>query len=184
MLKNYSGILKQVRFIHITVISSCILGLTLTTYAAASQPTSPDATISTPKSLPTGYIECPKVENLHKDLKKKTWGNKHGWKSYETSFANDISTFLGAQWQGVKIGNISCLYKSKEGLTFPIILHYSRLVYEPSGKNWGKNLGGYMNCKSHQQKDCIFKPKAKLKTNDIYKEASMLKDDAPQQLGF
>jgi len=176
---------KEVRFTHITTIAITILGLTLSVHAAASTPTNADTTANIPKSLPVGYMECPKISDLHKDPKKKIWGNQYGWKSYETSFASGISTFLGAQWQGVKIGNISCLYKSQEGLTFPIILHYSRLTYEPNGKNWGKNLGGYMNCKSHQQKNCIFKPEIKPEnSNDIYEEAGALKGEAPQQPGF
>lgn len=164
------------RFVQNLLISSVALGSTM---AAFAQQLSKNTNV-----LPPGYRQCPKISDIHKNPKTRTWGNRNGWKSYETSFANHIASFLGAQWRGIKIGNVACLYKPKEGLTFPIILHFSRLTYEPVGKHWGRNLGGYMNCKSYQIKDCIFKPETKSKSANIYEEASLLKGQHLQQQGF
>lgn len=160
------------RVIHTVLITFAALMLAVSARAAR------------PTALPAGYMACPKPSDIHKNLKKRIWSNTNGWKSYEPSFATHIASFLGAQWQGVTVGNVSCLYKPQEGLTFPIILHFSRLTHEPAGKHWGKNLGGYMNCKSHHIKDCIFKPVPKPKHANIYDEARALKGASSQQLGF
>lgn len=185
MLKKLPGGIEPVRFVNILLISLSALGLSLSAYADRATPsTTAPHTAKNSDALPPGYMTCPKISEIHKNPKKRTWGNKHGWKSYDASFSEHIDSFLGAQWQGVRVGNVVCLYKPKEGLTFPIVLHYSRLTYEPAGKGWGKNLGGYVNCKSHHQKDCLFKPEPKPKSANIYDEAGSLKGQAPQQLGF
>ncbi|WP_100623460.1 T4SS-associated protein EirA [Candidatus Coxiella mudrowiae] len=80
--------------------------------------------------LSSGYLSCPKISDLQKDSRKMVWFTKNGWLSYAASFATHIDKFLGAQWQGVNLGNITFLYASNEKMTFPIALEYKLLVYQ------------------------------------------------------
>ncbi len=89
------------------------------------------ATLVSP--VPKGYLTCPEINKLQKDPNKMIWSAKHGWKSYLPSFASYLNKFLGAQWQGVNVGNITCLYQSDEKMTFPVSLEYNLLVYMPVG---------------------------------------------------
>jgi len=136
--------------------------------------------------LPKGYLACPTIKDLHKssDPAKMNWFANDGWMSHSPSFANHIKEFLGAQWQGRTVGNVSCLYRASEQMTFPIVLQYNVLSFEPSGGKWSKNLGGYLNCMSHKQKDCVFKPRPKPKAVDVYREAEKLQGHTKQEMGF
>ena len=69
-------------------------------------------------------------------------------------------------------------------MTFPIILEYNLLGYQPTGGKWSKNLGGYANCRSDDQKECAFKPEANPKAGDLYQQASQLKGTSQQEMGF
>jgi hypothetical protein len=142
----------------------------------ASAPTHP--------MLPQGYLLCPKISSLHKDPKKLIWFAQGGWQSFSPSFATQIGHFLGAQWQGVNVGNISCVYRGKQQMSFPIILMYNNLVYMPQHGKWTKNLGGYTNCKSMNRSDCPFKPRTRVKSGNIYQQARQLKESAQPEMGF
>ena len=135
--------------------------------------------------LPPGYLLCPPLSALHKNAKTLVWSTAHSdWRSFSTSFADHLSEFLGAQWQGVNVGSVACLYRSPDKITFPVVLQFNRLVYEPKGGQWGKNLGGYVNCFSHHRHDCIFKPQPNEKVGDIYQTINKLKGSSQQELGF
>jgi hypothetical protein len=136
------------------------------------------------KTLPPGYMMCPKISELHLDPVKMIWFANNGWKSFSPSFSQHIDAFLGAQWQGVNLGNISCVYRGGEHMSFPIILTYNNLVFVPSDGSWGKNLGGYINCKSRARINCIFKPQAQPKSGNIYQQASELKGSNQQEMGY
>lgn len=148
--------------------------VTMTSLAAA------DTNSGTRPALPPGYMMCPPISDLHKDTTKMIW-YANGWKSFSPSFSTQISGFLGAQWQGVNVGNISCVYRGSENMSFPIILVYNRLVFMPSGGHWTQNLGGYVNCKSTSRQDCIFKPQPHAKSGNIYDQAGKLKGSSNQQ---
>lgn len=120
--------------------------------------------------LPPGYRSCPKINQIKKTPQKMIWRAPGGWKSSEVSFASRITKFIGAQWQGVNVGNVSCLYQTDNSMTFPVILRSDHLIYMPKGGKWSKNLGGYLNCKSNNPSHCLFKPKSEKKIKDIYKE--------------
>jgi len=97
---------------------------------------------------------CPQADTLvSKDHK---WRAPGGWKSYTTSFSDEIQGFIGAQWIGVRVGKIICLYQGTTSDTFHISLERDNLVRSPEGFRWGKNLGGYKNCRSIRVKDCPF----------------------------
>lgn len=134
------------------------------------------AALAENSKLPAGYIKCPKISQLKKNPSKMAWTAPGGWKSSNASFANKLTKFLGAQWQGVNVGNIICLYQSNNAMTFPVLVRFNHLVYAPKGGKWGKNLGDYANCKSNHPSDCLFKPKpTKTKTANIYQELSKIK---------
>ena len=104
-----------------------------------------------------------------------TWKDKLGFKSYNQSFANALKFFIGAQWTGANVGQITCIYKGDDENTFPVLLIYHTLALEPKGANWGSNMGGYRNCAAKQQKNCPFIIRLKPKQQDIYQEAEKLK---------
>lgn len=138
---------------------------------------------STPTTLPSGFMLCPKISELHKDP-KMIWMANGGWKSFSPSFSTQIGQFLGAQWQGVNVGTVSCIYKGTEQMAFPIVLQYNNLVFAPSGGKWGPNLGGYINCKSTARADCAFKPQVENKPGNIYQQVDQLKQSGQQEMGY
>lgn len=139
---------------------------------------------STGSQIPARYLSCPKINDLKKDPIKMVWFAKDGWLSYAASFATHIDKFLGAQWQGVNLGKITCLYASNQKMTFPIALEYNLLVYQPTGGNWTKNLGGYVNCKASNQDQCMFMPQIEPKVGDVYEQASQLFKNRKKEIGF
>lgn len=118
---------------------------------------------------------CPDAHLLKKDPKALTWSAPGGWKSYEISFASNIKKFIGAQWNGARVGQITCVYQGLEASSFPVLLVFHTLTLEPNNGKWSKNLGGYRNCISTQQKDCPFQMQLKPKSGNIYQEAEELK---------
>ena len=86
------------------------------------------------------------------------------WKSYSQSFVQDIDSFIGAQWIGINVGKIICLYKGKQRITFPVALEpvHPLLVISPTAPNWITTEHDYKKCTSNDVKDCPFnirKPK-------------------------
>ena len=126
---------------------------------------------------PKHLFFCPTIKDLKKstDPNKLTWSAPNGWKSFEASFVNKIGTFLGAQWVGANVGQMTCIYHGVVKTSFPVLLIYKTLTLAPKGDKWSKDLGGYQNCKSSQQKDCPFQIRLRPKQNDIYEEVEKLK---------
>lgn len=133
--------------------------------------------------IPKGYMLCPSVEKLVKDPKHKTWQTKD-WRSYSESFSIHLDSFLGAQWEGVNVGSINCIYGSNEKMSLPVILTYKNLAYSPHGGKWTQNGKGRIICKSPNQTDCAFLPKIPKKTSNIYDEIRNLKKDSSTESGF
>lgn len=136
--------------------------------------------------LPAKAATCPSTENIQKDQKTMTWRTSNGWRSYDKSFSKRITHFLGAQWQGVNVGNVVCLYQSDDDMTFPITLHFNALVEEPTDGAWSKNLGGYKNCKSDKQESCYFIPHTTKQQGGIEQQAKAIKagSGGEQEQGF
>lgn len=120
-------------------------------------------------------VICPPISALKKDPVKQTWSAPGGFKSYDLSFVTSITDFLGAQWRGATVGQLTCVYKGLPKNSFNVLLAYHTLGYEPSGGRWGANLGGYRNCISRKQKHCLFNVAVKSKTGNIYQDIENLK---------
>jgi hypothetical protein len=102
---------------------------------------------------------CPALNELTLDSKTRIWSASGDWKSYEQSFAKDIGQFLGAQWIGIEVGQIACIYQGKNQYTFPILLIHNTLVKTPSGGAWTKDANsGHYHCATHQISQCPFHP--------------------------
>ena len=124
---------------------------------------------------------CPPVSALTKDPEARTWSAGPSWKSYELSFVDKITLFSGAQWRGTNVGQIFCVYRGESETSFPVLLAYKTLAFEPNGGKWGANLGGYYNCETPTQEDCPFSIRVQSEKVDIYQQAEQLKLSAPSQ---
>ena len=130
----------------------------------------------TKSTNPTAAVRlCPPISALKKTA-KLNWVAKGGWKSYDLSFVHKVGEFLGAQWNGSTVGQITCVYSGVQAKSFPILLVYNTLAVEPRGGKWSKNLGGYRNCKARKQKQCAFTVLLKPKSENIYNEALQLRN--------
>lgn len=130
-------------------------------------------TNNTPAPSPTRF--CPPFGALSLDPVKLTWSTQDGFKSYDMSFVTKITTFLGAQWNGANVGQITCIYSGEPKKTFPILLVYGTLALEPTEGKWSQNLGGIRNCKSRKQSDCPFTIRYQGKQPDLIQQLEQLK---------
>lgn len=126
--------------------------LILWTAGSATSSTTP------PKTTPDGFKMqyCPEKEKLVKT--GMIWTAEDKWKSHDESFAEKISEFLGAQWTGINLGTIICIYGDQAVVDFPIALEpiYVMSALEPQGDNWSVNVKGYRFCHSTNTQDCGF----------------------------
>lgn len=113
---------------------------------------------------------CPEIQKLTKNA--MIWTVENQWRSHSESFAEQISSFIGAQWVGVKIGTIICLYDSKDAFDFPIALEpiHTMLVLEPQGDNWSVNVKGYRICHSTSTQDCGFMIQQPKTAGSVYEQ--------------
>lgn len=145
-----------------------------------AQQTSP--VVTTPVAV------CPQISEITKDPKVGNWvatTNAGYWKSYHMSFATELTQFVGAQWVGAKVGQLTCVYHSQQTFTFegqesvqktlPVLLAYHTLADKPTGKNWHHAGHGVYNCLSINQANCPFVVNQQQQTGDIFQEAASLK---------
>lgn len=114
---------------------------------------------------------CPQPEELINQA--GTWITKNGrWKCYTPSTASKVTSFLGAQWAGIKVGKIICLYQTNEAVGFPLAVEQvsSKSILEPSGVGWSASTSDRRYCKSVNVADCSFVEAPERDTSDIYKE--------------
>lgn len=150
--------------------------------AASNVPVVSQETAATTRT--TKNLYCPEVGKLMK--KEMFWGAPGGWKSYSQSFVDVIDSFSGAQWVGVNVGKMLCVYKGKGSFEFPVVLQNDTLTPVPEGPKWVKQSGGYINCLSGDVLDCPFKfEETTTDIKNVYKEldffkgkADYLKDDS------
>lgn len=127
---------------------------------------------------------CPPYQILKKPKGQLIWHVGKQWTSYQKSFSDKVVRFLGAQWEGIRIGQVICSYQGNVKLSFPIPLVYNVLSREPTGKHWSKNLGGYRNCISHKRADCPFLVAKKPKAESELDVAKSLYKAPPSQRAF
>ena len=109
---------------------------------------------------------CPALNQLTLDRSTRIWSASGGWKSYDASFTTQIGQFLGAQWIGIKIGQIACIYAGKNQYTFPILLVHNKLVKTPEGGVWKKNENDdHYHCVTHKISQCPFYPVVESENN-------------------
>lgn len=119
---------------------------------------------------------CPAVENLVKDPEDQTWSADGGWESNAPSFINKLTSFVGAQWVGVSVGEIICLYARSGRAEFPVALQRRTLVPAPRvGGLWSEDKGGYRECLSADIHSCPFFIQVPLPPKDIYEELDFFK---------
>jgi hypothetical protein len=149
-----------------------------TTPAAA--PAATEANTGTASTTSVKKLYCPEISKLIK--KEMFWGAPGGWRSYSESFVNTIASFGGAQWIGINLGKMVCVYKGKETFEFPVVLQNDTLTPTPEGDKWVKptpkpgESSGYMNCLSGDILDCPFKfQEEKTDMKDVYKDLDFFK---------
>lgn len=138
------------------------------------------------------YNFCPDISAFELDAQHYHWSTADGnWKSYGLSFAKKLTAFIGAQWDGVNIGQLTCLYAGVPKGTFVIKAVSSHLFYAPTKANdnhWSTPQDGFINCKSHEQKQCPVRPVYKKKKVDLIEQAESLKQSAgsiaPKEYAF
>ncbi len=143
---------------------------------------------------------CPHISQVKKNQTTQKWKaqTKDGtWKSYQTSFATNLTQFVGAQWTGEGMGQITCVYKAEQRFTMegnltiqpalPVMLVFHTLTYQPTKGKWKHSTHGVYNCYAYHKKNCPFKIHIKKQTQNIYQEAESLKtsnDNALQPESF
>lgn len=96
---------------------------------------------------------CPAINELYK--KGMRWRTDSAWKGYQDSFAEKIVTFKGAQWKGVGIGRVICIYGSNDSNEFDIQIANSSLIKRPYFAYWENNTSkDVINCLSKRSNPC------------------------------
>jgi hypothetical protein len=112
---------------------------------------------------------CPLVGRLVTNSQTHQWGAPGGWKTTSPSFLHSVDAFLGAQWVGVGIGEVICIYGKIGRSDFPITLQRKQLVPAPAGEGmWSTDKGGYMECKSNNIEECPFFVQVPKKGASVY----------------
>lgn len=94
----------------------------------------PPICLSNEQRVKQNRYTCPEVKELYR--KDMRWQTDSGWKGYQKSFSDDLSYFMGAQWKGVGVGNIYCIYQPSDPTEFPIQLTLSQLIERPETARW------------------------------------------------
>lgn len=135
---------------------------------------------NTTSRVPPPAQFCPGPEMLVKD--NTQWGTADKkWESYTPSSATNITNFIGAQWVGIKVGKVICLYQSNEAVSFPVALEQARsqLISEPKGVSWSALVGNRRLCKSSSVADCSYFVEASKDLSNVYQEIEY----APEKRG-
>lgn len=120
---------------------------------------------------PSNAYFCPQADSLIKQ--DSFWTTKdQQWKNYTPSSASKVTSFLGAQWAGIKIGKIICLYQTNEAVAFPLAVEKvkGQPVSEPSGGGWSALTSNRRFCKSTSIADCVFMLELPKNIDNIYEE--------------
>lgn len=146
--------------------------------APAPDPNTPVITQETAATTKTTKnLYCPAIDKLMR--KEMFWGAPGGWKSYSQSFIEVIDSFSGAQWVGVNVGKMLCVYKGKGSFEFPVVLQNDTLTPVPEGGKWVKQQSGHINCLSADVLDCPFRfEETTTDIKNVYKDLDFFKGKA------
>lgn len=114
---------------------------------------------------------CPPISIIKKNPVTLAWSTiDNRFASKTTSFADSLTRFIGAQWTGVNVGQLTCLYRTSPAHTFPVILNFNTLVTTPTGPHWRAAEAGYINCISpnNDPSDCPFSTQRAPAKQDLY----------------
>lgn len=117
-----------------------------------------------------GALYCPEASSIKLNSATGTWSVDQ-WTSQPNSLSKKITKFIGAQWKGVNIGRINCIYTGDKKDEFPVSLSKNILINNPSsitdntktykeGVNPSKiyikdkNDKGIYNCIPQQESEC------------------------------
>lgn len=121
---------------------------------------------------------CPPVESLVRNPEKQTWFAPGGWRTTSPSFLRTLDAFAGAQWVGVSVGEIICVYTKTTRNSFPVTLQRSKLVPAPKvNEFWSADKGGYSECKSSDIKNCPFLVQVPKAPKNIYEQLDFYKGE-------
>lgn len=165
------------------IYSKCFFGALVVFYGTFSLSLS-QSVVAAPAAVATAPIKtqvnndlpprfCPQPGELVKnniDLKWTTKDNK--WTSYTPSAAIKILGFLGAQWVGIKVGEVICLYQTDEAAAFTLELQQVKVqsILEPKGAGWSSAIGNRRICKSVNVADCRYLIEPPKDTSNVYDE--------------
>ncbi len=137
---------------------------------------------NTPKP---NVMHCPTIAKIYHS-QQNHWGTSDAsFRSLDTSFSHHLDTFLGAQWQGINVGYILCVYKPVERNLFKVTLLYGPLTLQPTSQKWQKNKEGNYNCISTNVNDCPFTPKpAEKSTKSLYQQVLDVNSGTNDNAGF
>jgi hypothetical protein len=129
-------------------------------------PNTPQSSTTESNISESPKLYCPKQTELYK--KEMFWYGPNSWRDYSASFVNTINNFSGAQWVGVNVGKIICLYKGVEENNFPVAIERDNLMKKPEGEHWKPDPSGYQICTSDNVMDCPFLPQEVKSNENVY----------------
>lgn len=135
-------------------------------------------------------IYCPKPSELVKDNQTTQWSALGGtWQSADRSLVTKVTTFLGAQWQGINLGQPFCVYHGEPAGTFDVVLAYHTFSITPRSGQWKTGQGQHIyKCFSHRVADCMFQVRLQPKQLTIDQQLAQIQpgnhDDETGSEGF
>lgn len=119
-------------------------------------------------------ILCPDPRDLSKN--GLFWGAPNGWRSFSQSFVNEIKGFAEAQWHGINVGKMMCVYVGMAERSFPVVLQNDLLTQMPTTLSWGILIQGVVKCKSNDTEQCpFFHTKREVDMEKVYRELDFKK---------
>lgn len=175
------------------VFGSVLTFLIASSFAANALPTS---TTQLPKTLSLPgqpvfqlkTIRCPSPKDLVKDTTTNRWSALKKWHGTTQSLATKADKFLGAQWQGINLGQPFCIYSGVPSGTFNIVLAYHTFSITPRGGRWQDMHHQIYKCFSHDRSQCLYQVRLKPKTLTIDQQIDQIKpgggNDSMNNRGF
>jgi hypothetical protein len=132
--------------------------------------TSQSNTAQIEEPLEIESLHCPDPTALQKE--GSWWKVDDIWKSDTQSAGKKIKEFIGAQWMGIRVGKIICLYNEEEKYAFSVAMITVQpvLIMEPMASVWVANEKGHKSCISHNVLNCSFVQQKAARDIDLYEQ--------------